>query len=109
MMPSTPVLYVNMDMFTDAGIEPPNDWQQLVDVAKRMTTPSRKGLGLPDTWTDWIYGGELRYCICVHFYCIAQKVEIRYSCAQVQYPKTYFYPAFSRQVGTQVLKMIGPQ
>lgn len=56
MMRSTPVLYYNVDILNEAGVKPPNTWEELVDAAKKLTTPARKGLGLPDTWSDWIYG-----------------------------------------------------
>jgi sn-glycerol 3-phosphate transport system substrate-binding protein len=60
MMRSTPVLYYNVDMLNEAGIDPPRDWKQLIDAAKTMTTDTRKGLGIPDSWSDWIYGAFSR-------------------------------------------------
>lgn len=60
MMRSTVVLYYNVDMLNEAGIDPPRDWKELIDAAKAMTTDTRKGLGIPDLWSDWIYGAFSR-------------------------------------------------
>ena len=60
MMRSTPVLYYNVDMLNEAGVEPPRDWKELIEAAKQLTTGTSKGLGIPDTWSDWIYGAFSR-------------------------------------------------
>lgn len=60
MMRSTPVLYYNVDMLNEAGVDPPGNWKELIDAAKQMTTDTNKGLGIPDTWSDWIYGAFSR-------------------------------------------------
>jgi len=60
MMRSTPVLYYNEDMLNEFGVDPPRIWDELIATAKKTTTDTNKGLGLPDTWSDWIYGAFSR-------------------------------------------------
>lgn len=60
MMRSTPVLYYNVDVLNEAGVDPPRNWKELIEAAKQLTTDTRKGLGIPDTWSDWIYGAFSR-------------------------------------------------
>lgn len=60
MMRSTPVLYYNQDMLDEKNITPPTTWEELVDSAEKLTTEEVKGLGLPDTWSDWIFGAFSR-------------------------------------------------
>lgn len=55
---STPMLYYNKQLFEQAGIkQPPQNWQELIDVAKKLTDKSKGqwGIMLPSTNND--YGG----------------------------------------------------
>ncbi|QIB33667.1 ABC transporter substrate-binding protein [Ancylobacter pratisalsi] len=59
--PSTPVLYINKDMFKAAGIaKAPVTWAELFDVAKALTVREngelkRWGLTIGGGWHDWIF------------------------------------------------------
>lgn len=45
---STPILYYNADLFEEAGIEaPPRSREELIEVAKALTTDDRHGLWVP--------------------------------------------------------------
>ena len=57
MMRSTPVLFYNKDALEATGLRPPTNWEGLRAAANALTTSTTKGLGLPDTWSTWIYGG----------------------------------------------------
>ncbi|EGL83949.1 extracellular solute-binding protein family 1 [Caldalkalibacillus thermarum TA2.A1] len=43
---STLALVYNVDMFEEAGVEVPTTWDELVEVAKALTTDERKGLSM---------------------------------------------------------------
>jgi sn-glycerol 3-phosphate transport system substrate-binding protein len=60
---STPVLYYNKDLFKDVGLnpdQPPKNWAEMVDFAKKLTKPdgSRWGLEIPsDGFPYWVFQG----------------------------------------------------
>ncbi len=61
MMRSTPLLYYNQDMFDAAGVSaPPTNWDELVSAAKSLTTDSKKGLCIPNLWSDWMFASFSR-------------------------------------------------
>ncbi|WJY14384.1 ABC transporter substrate-binding protein [Pectobacteriaceae bacterium CE90] len=63
---STPILYYNKTMFTQAGIhQPPQNWQELLADAKKLTDKSKGqwGIMLPSTNDDyggWIFSALVR-------------------------------------------------
>ncbi len=69
---SNSVMYVNMDIFHEAGLteaDIPKTWEEVVEVSKKIkeATPGKNyttiGLDLPDTWPDqgviFSHGGEM--------------------------------------------------
>lgn len=63
---STPILYYNKTMFDQAGIkQPPQNWKELLDDAKKLTDQSKGqwGIMLPSTNDDyggWIFSSLVR-------------------------------------------------
>src|SRR6478735_11378651 len=54
---STPIAYLNGDLFAQAGLAAPRDWAELRAVAKRLTEPKaggRFGFGCPINWWFWV-------------------------------------------------------
>ena len=54
---STPIAYLNAELFAQAGLEPPRTWAELRRVAKRLTEPragGRFGFGCPINWWFWV-------------------------------------------------------
>ena len=56
---STPIAYLNADIFERAGLKPPTTWQELRDVAKHLTVrdhgrTERYGFACPISWWMWI-------------------------------------------------------
>ena len=54
---STPIAYLNGELFAQAGLEAPRDWAELRAVAKRLTQPGaggRFGFGCPINWWFWV-------------------------------------------------------
>ena len=54
---STPIAYLNGDLFAQAGLDAPSTWQELRRVAKRLTEPKvagRFGFGCPINWWFWV-------------------------------------------------------
>ncbi len=54
---STPIAYLNGDLFAQAGLDAPRDWSELRAVAKRLTDPragGRFGFGCPINWWFWV-------------------------------------------------------
>ena len=54
---STPIAYLNGDLFAQAGLGAPRDWDELRQVAKRLTEPQaggRFGFGCPINWWFWV-------------------------------------------------------
>ncbi|MBC8100505.1 MAG: ABC transporter substrate-binding protein [Armatimonadetes bacterium] len=58
---STPILYYNADLFAEAGIEAaPRSREELVEVAKQLTTDDRFGLWLPtEGFPIWLFSSFL--------------------------------------------------
>lgn len=56
---SAVVLYYNADMFKDAGLEPPTDWQSWAEAAQALTTTdgdtTNWGLQYPSGWPYWLF------------------------------------------------------
>ena len=53
---STPIAYLNGDVFAQAGLSAPRDWHELRRVAKRLSQPrvGRFGFGCPINWWFWV-------------------------------------------------------
>jgi len=54
---STPIAYLNGDLFAQAGLDAPRDWDELRAVAKRLTerkAGGRFGFGCPINWWFWV-------------------------------------------------------
>jgi sn-glycerol 3-phosphate transport system substrate-binding protein len=54
---STPIAYLNGDLFEQARLAPPRSWHELRAVAKRLTDPQsngRFGFGCPVNWWFWV-------------------------------------------------------
>ena len=54
---STPIAYLNGDLFAQAGLASPRTWEELRAAAKRLTEPKaggRFGFGCPINWWFWV-------------------------------------------------------
>lgn len=54
---STPIAYLNADLFAQAGLSAPRTWEELRSAAKRLTSPDaggRFGFGCPINWWFWV-------------------------------------------------------
>jgi sn-glycerol 3-phosphate transport system substrate-binding protein len=52
---STPIAYLNADLFAQAGLGAPQDWTELRAAAQRLTKPgTRFGFGCPINWWFWV-------------------------------------------------------
>ncbi len=52
---STPIAYLNADLFARAGLSPPRTWTELRAAAQRLTVPNtRFGFGCPINWWFWV-------------------------------------------------------
>jgi len=54
---STPIAYLNGDLFAQAGLAAPRTWDELRAVAKRLSEPKaggRFGFGCPINWWFWV-------------------------------------------------------
>jgi sn-glycerol 3-phosphate transport system substrate-binding protein len=52
---STPIAYLNADLFAGAGLRAPRTWQELRAVAARLTKPGVQfGFGCPIDWWFWV-------------------------------------------------------
>ena len=56
---STPILFYNRDIFAEAGLEPPNTWDELRSVAETLTVredgaTTQWGFEVPIDWWFWI-------------------------------------------------------
>jgi len=54
---STPIAYLNGELFARAGLEAPRTWAELRTVAKRLSEPGaepRFGFGCPINWWFWV-------------------------------------------------------
>ncbi len=54
MIPSTPVLHYRKDLFEEAGLEPPDTWEDLMHAVKTLHSDEVAGIAIP--------GGENRHC-----------------------------------------------
>jgi len=56
---SAVVMYYNADMFKDAGLEPPTNWQNWAEAAQSLTTTegdaTNWGLQYPSGWPYWLF------------------------------------------------------
>ena len=50
---STVVMYYNLDLLTEAGLQPPQNWDELATAAQALTTPDRWGILIPNSWPYW--------------------------------------------------------
>lgn len=50
---STLALYYNTDMLSEAGVEPPTNWEELAAAAEALTTDGRVGLALAPEYFRW--------------------------------------------------------
>lgn len=52
---STPLMYVNGELFARARLAPPKTWAELVDAARTLTVPgTRWGYEVPISWWFWV-------------------------------------------------------
>ncbi len=52
---STPIAYLNGDLFAQTGLRAPRDWAELRSVAERLSVPrTRFGFGCPINWWFWV-------------------------------------------------------
>lgn len=52
---STPIAYLNADLFAEAGLSAPRTWTELRAAAQRLTQPNtRFGFGCPINWWFWV-------------------------------------------------------
>ena len=52
---STPIAYLNADLFAQAGLSAPRTWTELRSVAAKLTQPNtRFGFGCPINWWFWV-------------------------------------------------------
>ena len=52
---STPIAYLNGDLFAQAGLSAPRTWDELRSVARQLTQPNgRFGFGCPINWWFWV-------------------------------------------------------
>jgi len=52
---STPIAYLNSEVFAQAGLNAPSTWQELRSVARALTKPNaRFGFGCPIDWWFWV-------------------------------------------------------
>ena len=52
---STPIAYLNGDVFAQAGLSAPRTWDELRRVARQLTVPNgRFGFGCPINWWFWV-------------------------------------------------------
>ncbi len=52
---STPIAYLNAQLFAEAGLAAPRTWQELREVAAKLTKPNaRFGFGCPINWWFWV-------------------------------------------------------
>lgn len=56
---STPIAYLNADLFSEQGLSAPKTWRQLIETARALTLRSGKrieryGFGCPISWWFWV-------------------------------------------------------
>lgn len=52
---STVLLYTNMDLLAEAGLEAPTNWEELAMAAQALTTDEREGILIPNSWPYWLF------------------------------------------------------
>lgn len=52
---STVLLYYNADLLTEAGLEFPANWEELATTAQALTTDTREGILIPNSWPYWVF------------------------------------------------------
>ena len=51
---STPIAYLNAELFAQAGLRAPRTWPELRSVARALTRGDRFGFGCPINWWFWV-------------------------------------------------------
>ena len=51
---STPIAYLNGEVFAQAGLQAPRTWDELRQVARALTRGGRFGFGCPINWWFWV-------------------------------------------------------
>ncbi|NLF78441.1 MAG: ABC transporter substrate-binding protein [Chloroflexi bacterium] len=52
---STVLLFFNKDMLAEAGLEAPTNWEELATSAQALTTDTREGILVPNSWPYWVF------------------------------------------------------
>lgn len=52
---STVLLYRNVSLFEEAGLDAPSSWEELALAAQALTTDSREGILIPNSWPYWLF------------------------------------------------------
>lgn len=52
---STVLLYTNVDLLTEAGLDMPTTWEELAVAAQTLTTDEREGILIPNSWPYWLF------------------------------------------------------
>lgn len=52
---STVLLFYNRDLLSEAGLEPPTNWEELATTAQQLTTDERWGILVPNSWPYWVF------------------------------------------------------
>ena len=52
---STVLMYYNADLLEEAGLTAPANWEELATTAQALTTDSREGILIPNSWPYWVF------------------------------------------------------
>lgn len=52
---STVLLYRNVDLFEEAGLDAPTNWEELALAAQALTTEDREGILIPNSFPYWLF------------------------------------------------------
>jgi sn-glycerol 3-phosphate transport system substrate-binding protein len=52
---STVLLYYNADLLAEAGVAAPANWEELAMAAQALTTDTREGILVPNSWPYWVF------------------------------------------------------
>jgi sn-glycerol 3-phosphate transport system substrate-binding protein len=52
---SSVLLYYNLDLLAEAGLEVPTTWEELAMAAQTLTTDEREGILIPNSWPYWLF------------------------------------------------------
>lgn len=52
---SVTLLYRNVTLFEEAGLEAPSNWEDLALAAQALTDDSREGILIPNSWPYWLF------------------------------------------------------